>query len=433
MTLKNMSQQKTLEEFEEEVRLIELESHKDDARIFYPDPMDELICAQCGKHESAHQCVDERPFYCKIQADIKYKSEIQIVREAAELYANQSKKDEQAINLAETPISKAISEFERLKEKATSIRDMLYLDGVLAVLDTIKSYEVEFIKLYGDCDLENKINAQDEAEKYVGHSKELFDGDDHAKYDAFIAGFKYKRYVSIEWFKHEELQDLVVELPNRTKVLKILVNFQNELQKRAIIEPKNKTFCLLEDYKTELARKYSFYELRTETGGFTPFDRLYDSRTDGGKKAILNELAELIISNQSNKDNVDVPLNNGEPWNTHDVIAKLIEAADILLHKKDYDGHGWEEIEICYNKGKELLEQINKNHEKQFHQSQQPKWLNDDEIKELALIEFPIKNERPEWRTRDEFYDANESDRDKWMDGFKRSQLELQNRIVKGE
>jgi len=54
----------------------------------------------------------------------------------------------------------------------------------------------------------------------------------------------------------------------------------------------------------------------------------------------------------------ELPLDNDKAWNTHDVIAKLVEAADILLHKKDYDGHGWEEIEICYKRGKELLQQI---------------------------------------------------------------------------
>jgi hypothetical protein len=36
-------------------------------------------------------------------------------------------------------INLAIAEFERLKSKAPSMRDMLYLDGVLAVLDAIKN------------------------------------------------------------------------------------------------------------------------------------------------------------------------------------------------------------------------------------------------------------------------------------------------------
>ena len=33
-----------------------------------------------------------------------------------------------------------------------------------------------------------------------------------------------------------------------------------------------------------------------------------------------------------------------QPWSLYDVLNKLIEASDILLHKKNYDGHGWEEI-----------------------------------------------------------------------------------------
>ncbi len=43
-----------------------------------------------------------------------------------------------------TPIEKVIKEFERLKEKAPSIRDMVYLDGVLAVLDSHKEYEKKY-------------------------------------------------------------------------------------------------------------------------------------------------------------------------------------------------------------------------------------------------------------------------------------------------
>lgn len=52
-----------------------------------------------------------------------------------------------------------------------------------------------------------------------------------------------------------------------------------------------------------------------------------------------------------------LPLDGDNAWDTFSVLEKLVEAADILLHKKDYDGHGWEEIEICYKRGKELLQQ----------------------------------------------------------------------------
>lgn len=43
------------------------------------------------------------------------------------------------------PISNAIKQFEELKEKAESLKDMIYLDGVLAVLDTYKNHSNEKI------------------------------------------------------------------------------------------------------------------------------------------------------------------------------------------------------------------------------------------------------------------------------------------------
>jgi hypothetical protein len=36
-------------------------------------------------------------------------------------------------------INKAINEFERLKKESKSLRDAIYLDGVLAVLDGVKN------------------------------------------------------------------------------------------------------------------------------------------------------------------------------------------------------------------------------------------------------------------------------------------------------
>ncbi len=45
-----------------------------------------------------------------------------------------------------TPINKAIEQFEELQSKAKNLKDVIYLDGVLAVLDTIKEYEKESIE-----------------------------------------------------------------------------------------------------------------------------------------------------------------------------------------------------------------------------------------------------------------------------------------------
>lgn len=41
-----------------------------------------------------------------------------------------------------------------------------------------------------------------------------------------------------------------------------------------------------------------------------------------------------------------------QPWPLRDVLNKLIEASDILLHNKSYDGHGWEEISHAVERGR---------------------------------------------------------------------------------
>jgi hypothetical protein len=46
-------------------------------------------------------------------------------------------------------------------------------------------------------------------------------------------------------------------------------------------------------------------------------------------------------------------------WPITEVLKKLIEAAEILLNNKNYDGHGWEEIYHATIKAKELEISIN--------------------------------------------------------------------------
>lgn len=46
-------------------------------------------------------------------------------------------------------------------------------------------------------------------------------------------------------------------------------------------------------------------------------------------------------------------------WPFKDVLTKLVEASDILLHKRDYDGHGWEEHELCFRLAKAILTKLN--------------------------------------------------------------------------
>lgn len=50
-----------------------------------------------------------------------------------------------------------------------------------------------------------------------------------------------------------------------------------------------------------------------------------------------------------------------EPYNLKDILEALVECSDILLHKKDYDGHGWERLEYCYRFGKEIIEVLENN------------------------------------------------------------------------
>ncbi len=50
------------------------------------------------------------------------------------------------------------------------------------------------------------------------------------------------------------------------------------------------------------------------------------------------------------------------PWPVHDAIERLITATEILLHKKDYDGPDYEEMEHSIKTAKQYLNSINKYH-----------------------------------------------------------------------
>lgn len=61
----------------------------------------------------------------------------------------------------------------------------------------------------------------------------------------------------------------------------------------------------------------------------------------------LIDQQEILLSKLEKIQGMD------QHWPLKDVLAKLIEAAEILLKEKDYDGHGWELIDTCIEKGKE--------------------------------------------------------------------------------
>lgn len=67
------------------------------------------------------------------------------------------------------------------------------------------------------------------------------------------------------------------------------------------------------------------------------------------------ELPEVVHS-ETPKD----ILRLSEAWTLNDVVNKLIEASEILLHDKNYDGMGYEEIEQCVKIAKEFNKSLSK-------------------------------------------------------------------------
>jgi hypothetical protein len=51
------------------------------------------------------------------------------------------------------------------------------------------------------------------------------------------------------------------------------------------------------------------------------------------------------------------PAHRNDPWPDDDIIAKLCEGVDILLHKRDYDGHGYEELQHAMETARERLKE----------------------------------------------------------------------------
>ena len=78
----------------------------------------------------------------------------------------------------------------------------------------------------------------------------------------------------------------------------------------------------------------------------------------------LTKIAMMEYSNEQNKELTDKLariLRTNEAWSLVDVLEKLTHATDFLLHKKDFDGDRWEEMEHCYKLGKEIIESLKQN------------------------------------------------------------------------
>lgn len=51
-------------------------------------------------------------------------------------------------------------------------------------------------------------------------------------------------------------------------------------------------------------------------------------------------------------------LRNDKAWPLRSVLGKLAEAADTLLDDRDYDGHGWEEIDCARKAAREVISDL---------------------------------------------------------------------------
>lgn len=64
-----------------------------------------------------------------------------------------------------------------------------------------------------------------------------------------------------------------------------------------------------------------------------------------------------------------LPLDNDQPYNTIEVLTRLVWASEYLLHEKSYDGHNYEEIGISVNRAKELIAGLNERAKKEAFDS----------------------------------------------------------------
>lgn len=96
--------------------------------------------------------------------------------------------------------------------------------------------------------------------------------------------------------------------------------------------------------------------------GFIHWDNvLYLHQTDHDYEPIFKELFNEVIlevSNQVIQHQRNCLLRLDLPWDTDSILKKLIEASEILLHKKNYDGHGYELINHAIYHAKQLRDLI---------------------------------------------------------------------------
>ena len=88
---------------------------------------------------------------------------------------------------------------------------------------------------------------------------------------------------------------------------------------------------------------------------------LMNNFTRGDIKTATRQLSDLFAL--SAMPNNILGLDN--PYPLHIVLEKLKWATNYLLHKKNYDGHGYEELNQCVRRAEEIiscLKELNFNH-----------------------------------------------------------------------
>lgn len=70
---------------------------------------------------------------------------------------------------------------------------------------------------------------------------------------------------------------------------------------------------------------------------------------------MLSNVSKLLLAHRAENKRLRDVLMEGESWPLRDVLAKLVEASEILLHQKNYDGHGWEQISHAVDRAKAAL------------------------------------------------------------------------------
>ena len=102
-------------------------------------------------------------------------------------------------------------------------------------------------------------------------------------------------------------------------------------------------------------------------------------------------------------------------WTTADLLERLCEATDILLHKKDYDGDGWEILQTALKLGRERVVQLRSRGNQMAEDTSKssnavkaiehlrafvdPRWLDaiEEYIMQLVRVNAKLHEERDGW------------------------------------